>query len=321
MISLRLFQEVPVIVEEAREIAIVEFENPHSINIKSQTIAGRFIFSEKNEDFEFRFYDLALNEDFKIIRAKSSDSKWYLSAVYGNAKLHERAMASKIAKGAIALVEMHNLMKDDEVIFKAPCQLMGCTIRMSEHFLRDLTSNNEASSFPFTVATGHVAISQHLDHEMYSIIKKNFRIPVSSFLFLRRTENLAYEIAYDFLEKLYHRMNNLQTTAYSDIYLQKMLHANSLFSDFTHPPSLKDISRFVGLGPGKANELFKQVYGMTPNRYFNDKRMKEAYDLLMAGKYNISEIGAFVGFANMSHFSKAFKKHFGILPKKMQLHR
>lgn len=71
------------------------------------------------------------------------------------------------------------------------------------------------------------------------------------------------------------------------------------------------------MGPSKAHELFKQVYGKTPFQFFNEKRMNEAYDLLHSGRYNITQIGTILGFANMSHFSKAFKKRFGLLPKKM----
>ena len=42
--------------------------------------------------------------------------------------------------------------------------------------------------------------------------------------------------------------------------------------------------------------------------------MHRVKDLLLSGKYKISELGNMLGYMNLSNFSSAFKKEFGFLP-------
>lgn len=43
--------------------------------------------------------------------------------------------------------------------------------------------------------------------------------------------------------------------------------------------------------------------------------MKEAARLLKEEKLSVSEVGYQLGFTNLSHFSRIFKKHIGMNPK------
>jgi AraC-like DNA-binding protein len=54
--------------------------------------------------------------------------------------------------------------------------------------------------------------------------------------------------------------------------------------------------------------------GMTPNEFFKTYKLNRAAELILEGKYNISEIADITGFSTLSHFSVSFKKHFGISP-------
>ena len=88
-----------------------------------------------------------------------------------------------------------------------------------------------------------------------------------------------------------------------------------LVADFQEQISLAEICKQVGLGRDKLRQLFQQVYGTTPYQYFQEQRMHEAHRLITQQHQSVMEAGYQVGYSHMGHFSQAFKKQFGYLPK------
>ncbi|TRW27131.1 helix-turn-helix transcriptional regulator [Flavobacterium zepuense] len=60
---------------------------------------------------------------------------------------------------------------------------------------------------------------------------------------------------------------------------------------------------------------FFKIYGMTPQRWLTERRLKLAHYLLSKNKQKPVEVYREAGFENLSHFSYAFKKQFGFAPK------
>ena len=80
-------------------------------------------------------------------------------------------------------------------------------------------------------------------------------------------------------------------------------------------PSLESLAHEVFMSTSKLKNLFKQVYGHTLYDYYNKSRLQRARELLMNGQCSIKQAGSEIGFSNLSHFAKAFRKEFGILPR------
>lgn len=59
---------------------------------------------------------------------------------------------------------------------------------------------------------------------------------------------------------------------------------------------------------------FQKIYHVTPGDWLLEQRLNHAFRLLRDGKKNISEATFESGFESASHFSRAFKKRFGITP-------
>lgn len=58
----------------------------------------------------------------------------------------------------------------------------------------------------------------------------------------------------------------------------------------------------------------KAISDLTPNELINISRLKKAAELVVTGKYKISEIAPMVGYSSSAHFGRNFLKQFGLTP-------
>lgn len=59
---------------------------------------------------------------------------------------------------------------------------------------------------------------------------------------------------------------------------------------------------------------FQKLYHATPGKWLLEKRLHHAMNLLTNAGRNVGEAAYESGFENPSHFSRAFRQHFGIAP-------
>ncbi len=76
------------------------------------------------------------------------------------------------------------------------------------------------------------------------------------------------------------------------------------------------LSDLICLSPTRFHYVFKEAIGISPMEYIFNIRMSKAQKLLITTDLPINCIGAEVGYAEPSEFSKAFKGRFGISPLK-----
>lgn len=80
-----------------------------------------------------------------------------------------------------------------------------------------------------------------------------------------------------------------------------------------------DISRLtdmLNISRTKFYYKIKGLTGKTPSEFFMQYKLNVAAKLLREGELNVSEIAIKTGFNTLPHFSKAFKKQFGVPPSK-----
>jgi AraC-like DNA-binding protein len=99
--------------------------------------------------------------------------------------------------------------------------------------------------------------------------------------------------------------------------VRKIKHAKEyLLKHIEAPPSLKDLARVAGLNEYQLKAGFKEIYGNTVFGYLLDHKLDNARVLLDTQKYQVAEVAYQIGYANPSHFISAFRKKFGVTPKK-----
>ena len=78
--------------------------------------------------------------------------------------------------------------------------------------------------------------------------------------------------------------------------------------------SLDALAAVAGISPFHFVRMFKISTGETPHQKVMDIRIKIASELLLVGRSQL-DIAIACGFVDQSHFSRTFKKHYGITPR------
>ncbi len=90
-----------------------------------------------------------------------------------------------------------------------------------------------------------------------------------------------------------------------------------LAGDLTGPLALRDLAAAVGLSPWYACRLFSRTVGMPPHAWRNQLRIHRGLALLRAGA-PVTETATAVGFADQSHFTRLFRRVYGVAPGRWQ---
>ncbi len=83
-------------------------------------------------------------------------------------------------------------------------------------------------------------------------------------------------------------------------------------------PKIEKLARIALMSESKLKKIYKQAFGMGLYEYYQKNRMHKAKELLNSGEYSVSQVGAMLGYHNLSNFSSSFKKEFSRLPRDFQ---
>lgn len=86
---------------------------------------------------------------------------------------------------------------------------------------------------------------------------------------------------------------------------------------FQPAPSIQQLAKMVSISESKLKKDFKTMYGFPIYEYYQKARMQAAQDKLLTRKYSVKEVAMELGYANLSNFTIAFKKEFGVLPSQL----
>jgi AraC family transcriptional regulator len=80
------------------------------------------------------------------------------------------------------------------------------------------------------------------------------------------------------------------------------------------PGSLTELAAAVGVHPAHLARCFRREYGQTVGEYARALRLEWAAEQLALDGASLAEIALRAGFADQSHFTRAFRRHAGVTP-------
>ncbi len=89
-----------------------------------------------------------------------------------------------------------------------------------------------------------------------------------------------------------------------------------IHSEYMHDITVEQIAKSLSLDRTYFAVIFKNKVGLSPKRYIINYRMNIASSLLKKNDVSVSVVANSVGYSDLYTFSKMFKLHFGISPKK-----
>ncbi len=85
-------------------------------------------------------------------------------------------------------------------------------------------------------------------------------------------------------------------------------------AQFLERPSLRELGDMAGVSPEHFNREFSRLYRMSAAQYLRRLRLEWAAERLRKPDQSLAEIASAAGFADQSHFTRWFKRQFGMTP-------
>lgn len=275
------------------------------------------------ENFRLLVHRYTLKEDLIIRRNPASGINDLRSIFFYNNRqdidlrynLKGRIPFSRDRDSAVQLTT-----NDLSSIIKFPAQraiqyvVIGITASKLKSFLSIDNSNSTLRTL--TTENASFLILESMDSEMKQLLKNiadtDLNAALGHFYLQIKVQELLYLLMY--------KLNKRGNTSYKRINSadaeKLILIRNQILGDLSTPPVLKQLAQIATMSPTKLKQLFKQSFGDSIYSYFQKARMEEAAFLLRQAGYTVSQTGYELGFSNLSHFSRLFKKHYGMTPKK-----
>ncbi|WP_298859693.1 AraC family transcriptional regulator [uncultured Sulfitobacter sp.] len=92
-----------------------------------------------------------------------------------------------------------------------------------------------------------------------------------------------------------------------------------LRAEFRHQVAVSDLAHVAGMSVSSFHKHFKSVTGVTPLQYQKDMKLIEARTLLVGHGATVSKAAYAVGYESPTHFSRDYKRKFGLAPSRDRL--
>lgn len=87
-----------------------------------------------------------------------------------------------------------------------------------------------------------------------------------------------------------------------------------LNENYMYDLTMEEIAAYTGRSLATFKRDFKKISVLPPQKWLIQKRLEKAYEMLAGRDKKVTDVCFDVGFKNRSHFTTAFKKHYGYAP-------
>lgn len=278
-----------------------------------------------NEGVQAHISDFVLNQDYCLIR-RPNQQVFYFLRIH-EAEVTERNILGHSGRKQQAPASFSNVIglysnyHDISIVLPKKSAVKGVSIHFTPEWLTQylLLDSKEELFNRYTALTNKGYHYDILSFEYREIIREILEAegnPLEQTIIVNRVK-LLIETFFDRVSKLIRdQSNKIPIREYE---LGKLTEVEKLLSnsDLKEPPGINELSKMAGMSPSSLKIKFKQVFRSSIYQYYQRNRMYQAMRMLLSGRYSVKQTGMELGFSNMSNFSSAFKKEFGILPGKV----
>ncbi|WP_164997214.1 AraC family transcriptional regulator [Clostridium minihomine] len=164
----------------------------------------------------------------------------------------------------------------------------------------------------FSLLSSHFELQTGQSPRLMELLERLWQIssrPGGIYAF--RTEML-FRCVLDELFRSVHRSNSNETQVLFDQIIA-YIHEN-----YMDPLSVGALAKHYQVNENRLSYLFQKYSGMGPGNYLIAYRLNRAKELLLNFSLTVSVVAKSVGYTDPYHFSRAFKKQFGISPSEFR---
>ncbi|NSW89434.1 MAG: helix-turn-helix transcriptional regulator [Firmicutes bacterium] len=133
-------------------------------------------------------------------------------------------------------------------------------------------------------------------------------------IFLRETSMIAKDVS---LRETYNESYMFNFESYDRVNIVNTI-VSYINENYMNAISLEKISRNMYLSPVYISKIFKEEIGESPINYLIKVRLSKALKLLEEGNLPVKAVAKSVGYDDVYHFSKLFKKYYGNPPSRFR---
>lgn len=261
--------------------------------------------------FRILIHKYNMNESFTIKRLASDDQSDILTFRFINHTTSDRSYLSNV-QVLNNRISIDDHLQPNETVYYI-------IIAVEKEKLLALTelspTADEAISF-FDATSGPFLYQENLTFEMKNIMRELSNPQNRANLEKLYYKTRVMDLLYLFFSRFFKRSVGGKFSANRHDIEKVIAIEKTIMQDLSVQPNLAELSRKMGMSGTKMKELFRKIFGDSIYNYYQHARMSEAASLLKNNKdLSVSDIGYSLGYTNMSHFSKIFKKHMGVNPK------
>ena len=202
----------------------------------------------------------------------------------------------------------------------------GVSIIFSKKWLAgylDMNSTEDVLSAYLSMKAGNISI-EPLDAQYRQWMNTMWETETSDPLRVTIIQNRIMLMIERFFTHLIEKMQNPALTvnlAPED--LKRVMHIESILTEniYKQPPPIQQLAKIASVSESKLKKDFKTMFKSPIYEYYQKARMQVARDKLLTGEFSVKEVAMELGYANLSNFTVAFKKEFGVLPSRLLRHQ
>lgn len=287
---------------------------------------GMYTFVELPNGLHANIIDMSLNTDWIVFRKKSTEEFYTLRfdemIIQGTLEVTIDDEKIKEKNTSKAIAYLTSSLFDWSYFGNTGSQLRAVNVLFNKEWLARYLDINSAEQ----VLSAYISMkAENLNVEPMDAMYKEW---LKTILQADQNDPMWYTVIQNrimlmierFFSNLYKKMQNPAfRIPLSNEDINRVMEIEKLLTAdvYKAPPPIQQLAKMVSVSESKLKKDFKTMYGFPIYEYYQKARMQEAQNKLLTGRFSIKEIAMELGYSNLSNFTIAFKKEFGILPSQL----